>query len=129
MNADKRRLEIDQITERVIGCAYTVGNTLGCGFLEKVYENALVHEIFKAGFEVKQQHHIKVHYDNVVVGEYIADLLINDCVIIEIKIAKNFDNIHFAQCLNYLKATGLKICLLINYAKPKVEIRRVVNEF
>jgi len=126
MDADTRRL--NEITETIIGCAYRVGNTLGSGFLEKVYENALRIELTKAGLSVYQQHPITVMYDGQDVGEYFADLLVEDSVIIEMKSVKKIDDIHVAQCLNYLKATRLKICLLINFGSPTVEIRRIVNE-
>lgn len=127
MNADQHRL--NQITEQIIGCAYTVGNQLGCGFLEKVYENALAHELRKAGVSVAQQQSIDVRYDGVVVGDYIADLLVAECVVVELKAVKALDDIHLAQCLNYLKATNLHVCLLINFGNPKVEVRRVVLNF
>ena len=127
MNADKRRL--DAITEKAIGCAFAVSNTLGSGFLEKVYENALCHEIKKSGLKVSQQHRINVLYDGEIVGEYIADLIIENSVLIEIKAVNSLDQIHAAQCLNYLKATELRICLLLNFGAPKVEVRRIVNHF
>jgi GxxExxY protein len=117
--------EINKVTETVIGCAYKIGNALGCGFLEKVYENALAYEIRKSGLEAKQQERIKVFYDNVEVGDYEADILVNGKVIIELKAVKRFVEVHKAQCLNYLKATGLKICLLINFGNPRVEIKRI----
>jgi GxxExxY protein len=122
-------METNGIAEKVIGCAYKVSNSLGVGFLEKVYENALVHEIKKAGLKVKQQHAIDFKYDDVLVGEYIADLLVEDELLVELKSAETFDKVHFAQCLNYLKATGLKVCLLINFGKTKVQVRRFVNHF
>jgi GxxExxY protein len=127
MNTDERRLELNQITEKVIGCAYSVSNGLGSGFLEKVYENALAHEIRKAGLHVAQSEPLTVRYDGVVVGEYEADLFVEGCVIVELKAVQGLDDVHLAQCLNYLKATGLQICLLINFGKPKLEIRRVVR--
>lgn len=127
MNADQRRL--DSITENVIGCAFTVANTLGSGFLEKVYENALAHELREAGLSVQQQQPISVRYKGVVIGEFLADLLVENSVIVELKCAKAFDEVHMAQCLNYLKATGLKVCLLINFGSPKIEVKRVVNRF
>ena len=129
MNGDERRLKLDKITERIIGCIYKVSNTLGSGFLEKVYENALTLELRKNGLKVQQQHGIQVRYDGVVVGEFAADLLVEDKVIIELKATKALDDIHMAQCLNYLKATDLSVCLLINFGKPKAEIRRIVNNF
>lgn len=129
MNADERRSQLDGITERVIGCAYTVANDLGSGFLEKVYENALAHEIAKCGLGVLQQHGIEVRYDGIVVGEFAADLLVNDDVIVELKAVKALDDVHAAQCMNYLKATKLSVCLLINFGSPKVQIKRIVNRF
>ncbi|MGH9815890.1 MAG: GxxExxY protein [Candidatus Acidiferrales bacterium] len=129
MNADKRRLELDGISQRVIGCAYDVANTLGAGFLEKVYENALTHEIRKAGLQVKQQHCVQVKYDGVIVGDFAADLLVQDCVLVELKACKTFDDIHAAQCMNYLRATGLSVCLLINFGSPKVQIKRIVHRY
>jgi GxxExxY protein len=129
MNADERRLKLDRITEKIIGCVYKVSNILGSGFLKKVYENALTLELRKIGLKVKQQHGIYVRYDGMVVGEFAADLLVEDKVIIELKTTKALDDIHMAQCLNYLKATELSVCLLINFSKPKAEIRRIVNNF
>jgi len=129
INADERRLELDQITEKIIQGAFNVSNSLGCGFLEKVYENALFHELRKMGLRVHQQAAVKVIYDGVEVGEYIADLLVEDRIIVELKAVKALDNVHVAQCMNYLKATGLSVCLLMNFAKPRVEFRRIVRDF
>jgi len=132
INADGRRLdrnEMKQLTEKVIQCAFAVSNTLGCGFLEKVYENALAHELRKAGLQVQQQHAITVFYDEVGVGEYTADLLVEGFVLVELKAVKELDDIHVAQCLNYLKATNLRLCLLMNFAKPKLEFRRIANNY
>jgi GxxExxY protein len=121
------KAEMDALCERVIGCAYTVSNTLGAGFLEKVYENALVHELRKAGIRVEQQRPVTVTYDGVVVGEYAADLLVEERLIVELKAVREIDGVHMAQCMNYLKATGLRLCLLLNFAKPRVEVKRIVN--
>lgn len=122
---DKNLDGVNQITEKIIGCSYVISNVLGCGFLEKVYENALAHELRKAGLKVLQQHEIEVYYDGVVVGKYIADLFVEDCVIVEIKANSGLNDSQKAQCLNYLKATELKIGLLINFGKPRIEIKRV----
>jgi GxxExxY protein len=127
MNADSKRL--DEISKCVIGCAFTVANTLGAGFLEKVYENALVHELTKARFMVRQQIAIGVEYDGVTVGTYVADLLVENVVLVEIKTVRALNTNHDAQCLNYLRATGLTVCLLMNFANPRLEIRRRVNGF
>ena len=120
-----REEELNELTELVIGCAFTVLNTLGCGFLEKVYENALVHELRKRGLEVEPQHEIPVYYDGVVVGQFFADILVEKKVIVELKAAKDDNEIFVAQCLNYLKATGLPICLLLNFGKPRLDIKRL----
>lgn len=132
MNADEHGSERDKmnlLTEKVIGCAFTVSNKLGCGFLEKVYENALAHELRKAGLKVEQQHGINVYYDGQVVGDYTADLLVDGALLVELKAVRELDNIHWAQCVNYLRATNLRLCLLMNFAKPKVDIRRVANDY
>ena len=125
MDTDKPRWETNEITELVIGAAYQVANTLGSGFLEKVYENALTIEIRKSGLTAVQQHPVQVKYEGVVVGEFIADVLVQDEVLVELKAVKALDEIHLAQCLNYLKATGLHVCLLINFGNPRIEIKRV----
>ena len=113
MHTDKHRWETNKITEAVIGAAYKIGNTLGSGFLEKVYENALAIEIRKCGLGVVQQHPINVKYEGAIVGEFVADLLVQEEILIELKAVKSLDEIHLAQCLNYLKATGFHVCLLI----------------
>lgn len=124
---DEGRYPLADVTEKVIGCAFRVGNTLGHGFLEKVYENALAYELRNVGLEVVQQHPIAVRYDKVVVGEYVADLLVDGKVLVELKAVSELNEIHQAQCLNYLKATGLRICLLLNFGTPKVEVKRFAN--
>lgn len=125
MNTDEHRL--NEITEIIIKCVYRVANTLGNGFLEKVYENALAHDLRKTGFLVEQQKGIQVRYDGVVVGDYMADILVQNTVLVELKAVKTLDNIHVAQCLNYLKATGFKVCLLLNFGTPRVQIRRLID--
>ena len=125
MNTDEHRL--NEITEIIIKCVYRVANTLGNGFLEKVYENALAHDLRKTGFLVEQQKGIQVRYDGVVVGDYMADILVQNTVLVELKAVKTLDNIHVAQCLNCLKATGFKVCLLLNFGTPRVQIRRLIN--
>lgn len=118
-------IELDKITERIIGCAYTVSNTLGIGFVEKVYENAHFHEMKKDGLKVAPQHLVKVNYDGVVVGEFYLDMLVNDLVIVELKAVSTLTNDHMAQAFNYLRATGLPACLLINFGQPKIQLRRL----
>ena len=118
--------EINIITEKIIGAAYTVSNTLGAGFLEKVYENALRIELRKIGLNVEQQYPVTVYYYNEIVGEYYTDLYVNNEIIIELKSVKNIEEIHKAQLLNYLKATGKKYGLLINFGNAKIDVKRLV---
>ncbi len=125
MHADTIRL--NDLSGRVIGCAFSVLNTLGAGFLEKVYENALAHELRAAGLRVLQQFGLTVRYKDVVVGEYFADLLVEDALLVELKTVKALDDAHRMQCTNYLKATGLRLCLLLNFGGPRLEIKRVVD--
>ena len=111
------------VTELIIKAFYTVYNTLGYGFLEKVYQNALAIELHKLGLEVIQQARIAVYYDGQVVGEYFADLLVAGVVIVELKAVKRLLEEHEAQLLNYLKATPYEVGLLLNFG-PKAEIKR-----
>jgi len=126
--SDKETLErLNKITEKIIGCSFKVSNTLGVGFVEKVYENALAHELRVSGLQVEQQESIKVRYEGLVVGEFAADILVERQVIIELKAVRALENVHNAQCLNYLKATGLRICMLINFGKSRIDIKRFIN--
>ncbi len=97
MNTNEHKSETDKITEKIIGCAFTVSNRLGCGFLEKVYDNALAIELRKAGLRIKRQFVMQVRYDEVVVGEYVADLFVEGCVLVELKAVKLLDEVHTAQ--------------------------------
>jgi GxxExxY protein len=126
INTDERRW--NEITQAIIGSSYAVSNALGCGFLEKVYENSLAFELRQAGFEVLQQQGVNVHYRGIVVGEYVTDLLVEKTIIVELKAVRAVDDIHVAQCLNYLKATGYPICLLLNFGLPQVTIKRLRNK-
>ena len=119
---------LNALSNRTIGCALKVARTLGCGLLEKVYENALAHELRKASLTVTQQPGLTVTYDCVVVGEYFADLLVQDAILIDLKVARALADAHRAQCLTYLRATSLHLCLLLNFGAPRLEIRRVVRD-
>ena len=111
------------VTEAIIKGFYYVYNTLGYGFLEKVYENALRLTLAKAGYSVSKQVPIKVHFEGQLVGEYFADLMVNNMVIIEVKAADGIAMEHEAQLLNYLKATEIEVGPLLNFG-PKAEFRR-----
>ena len=124
----KNQDSLNKISEKIIGCAFTVSNTLGSGFLEKVYQNALVIELLNEGFEVEKEKAITIFYQGKVVGEYFADILVNQQIIIETKAVQSLNEIHQAQLLNYLKATKLPLGLLINFGTPKVQIKRMLND-
>ena len=114
-----------EITSKIIQAFYKVYNTLGYGFLEKVYENAMRIEISKSGLHVEQQKNIKVFYESEQVGDYYADLLIENLIIVELKAAETICDEHETQLLNYLKATDIEVGLLINFGK-KAEIKRKI---
>ncbi|MDI6784807.1 MAG: GxxExxY protein [bacterium] len=115
-----------EITDKILKCAVEVHKTLGPGFLESIYEKALISELKRAGLKVQEQVLIPVVYKGDIVGEHRLDLLVEDTVVVENKTAESFNNIHKAQVISYLKATGKRIGLLINFAKTKVEIKRII---
>ena len=115
----------EELTSKIINCFYTVYNKLGYGFLEKVYENSLKLELEKHGLSVEKQKPIKVYYENKEVGEYFADLIVENKIIIEIKAAESLCKEHELQIINYLKATEIEIGLLLNFGK-KPEIKRKI---
>jgi GxxExxY protein len=126
MDTDSHRLEQSDLTEAVIGSAFEISKVLGAGFLEKVYERALVHELMSRGVNAKAQASFPVCYKGQYVGEYVADLLVEGKLIVELKCVDRFANEHLAQCINYLKASGLRVALLLNFQKPRVEWKRVL---
>jgi GxxExxY protein len=117
--------DLNKVTERIIACAFEVSNVLGIGFVEKIYENALAHEMKKNGLRVAQQYPIKVIYDEIMVGEFFADMLVENLVLVELKAVTELNEDHMAQALNYLRATGLSACLLINFGKSRIQVRRL----
>ncbi len=128
INTNKKEFEhLNNLTEKIIGAAFEVANELGPGFLEKVYERALKYELEEQGIKTQGQVQIPISYKTKPIGTYIADLLVEEKILIELKCINRFAKEHMAQCINYLTATGLKICLLINFQKPKVEWKRIVN--
>ena len=128
MNADKRRCP-DSLTEQVLAAVFEVSNTLGAGFLEKVYERALLRELALRNIRATAQASFRVAYKGHPVGDYFADILVEDSLVIELKCVDRLTNEHTAQCLNYLKASGLTVCLLVNFQNSKVEWKRIVNGF
>ena len=124
MNANERE-SLNALFEQVVGAVYEVANTLGAGFLEKVYERALVKELTLRGLKVVPQACFSVSYKGQSVGEFFADLLVEDRLIVELKCVDCFANEHMAPCLNYLKASGLNLALLVNFQRSKVEWKRI----
>jgi GxxExxY protein len=118
----------DQLTKAIIGCAYKVHNALGSGFLEKVYENAIRIELEKLGLAVKQQQPVNVTYDGHVVGQYYADLCVNERIVIELRAVRSIAKEHEVQLVNYLTATRLDVGLLLNFGSS-VEVKRKFREF
>jgi GxxExxY protein len=124
MDADEHRYK--ELTHQIIGAAFDVSNELGVGFLEKVYENAMFAELSRRAISATRQKRIKVQYKGVVVGDYIADLVVADLILIELKHVERLTKAHLAQALNYLKATGFKLCIIINFGTEKIEYKRVI---
>jgi GxxExxY protein len=122
MNANER----ESIVERLIGAIYEVSNVLGAGFLEKVYERALLRELASVGLHAQAQVRFPVMYKGSCVGEYLSDIVVENEIVVELKCVESFTNEHLAQCINYLKATNLKLAFLVNFQKPKVEWKRIV---
>ena len=121
MNAD-----LNTLTEQVLGAVFEVSNTLGAGFLEKVYQRALVTELGLRGLRAAAEASFPVTYKGHCVGEYFADVLVEDVLVVELKCVEHLASEHTAQCLNYLRASGRSLCLLVNFQKPKVEWKRIV---
>jgi GxxExxY protein len=122
-------MESQELTGKIIGCAMKVHSTLGPGFLESVYLNALAHEVRKAGLQVELQKSITVHYDGVVVGDFSADLLVAEEVMLELKANQTLVPANEVQLVNYLTATGIEIGLLINFGAPRLEFKRKTRTY
>ena len=117
-----------ELTERVIGCAYSVYNKMGFGFLESVYEKCLMIELKMAGLPAEAQKEITVYYENEIVGEFIADIIVENLVILELKSVRRVVKAHEVQLVNYLAATGRDVGLILNFAEKGVEVKRKVRE-
>jgi len=124
MNTDGKVLH-EELTQDIIGAAFDVHNALGCGLLEKVYENALAYELALRNHVVAPQREFRVSYRGKDVGIYFADLVIDDKVVVEVKSASDLADVHRAQVLNYLRISGIRVGLLLNFAKPNTQIREV----
>lgn len=121
-------MQYKELTERIIGCAYRVYNQMGFGFLESVYEKCLLIELQKAGIAAESQKQISVYYDDRPVGEFVADIIVDDQVIVELKSVQNLATVHEVQLVNYLTATRKDIGLLLNFGPNKVEVKRKVRD-
>ncbi|MGH7800615.1 MAG: GxxExxY protein [Thermodesulfobacteriota bacterium] len=127
MNTNEKIILYEDLSYKIIGLAMEVHRKLGYGFLEKVYENALMLLLRREGIEAKQQAPIKVYFEGEVVGEYFSDILVNDKIILELKVLNEITDVHIAQALNYLKATGLRLAIILNFGKRKLEHERLIN--
>ncbi|MGR3293882.1 MAG: GxxExxY protein [Candidatus Scalindua sp.] len=121
-------MECRELTEEVIGCAYHVYNKMGFGFLESVYEKCMLIELRKAGLDAESQKPITVYYENEIVGEFVADIIVNDIVILELKSIRRIINAHEVQLVNYLVATGKPVGLILDFGESKVEIKRKIKD-
>ena len=121
-------MEFKDVTEKIIGCAYRVYNKMGFGFLESVYEKCLFIELVKADLDAKSQKPITVYYENEIVGEFVADIIVNDTIILELKSVRRIIKAHEVQLVNYLVATGKPVGLILNFGERKVEIKRKVKD-
>ena len=121
-------MDYKEITELIIGCAYRVYNKMGFGFLESVYEKCLLIELRKAGLYAESQKPITVYYDDEIVGKFIADIIVNDTIILELKSVRRILKAHEVQLVNYLVATGKPVGLILNFGERKVEITRKVKD-
>jgi GxxExxY protein len=121
-------MEFSELTEKIIGCAFKVYNTLGSGFLESVYHKSLHIELGKAGLVSEVHKPVNVYYDDQPVGEFIADIIVNDLVVVELKAIQKLNKVHEVQLVNFLRATGLSVGLLINFGEEKIEVKRKVRE-
>ena len=119
-------MDINDITYAINGAVFEVNRVLGAGFLEKVYENALLIELKRQGLKAENQVPIRVLYKENAVGEYLADIVVEKKMIVELKTVEKLDKVHEAQLLTYLKATGMQVGLLVNFKHPKAEIKRMV---
>ena len=121
-------MEYEEVTKRIIGCAYRVYNKMGFGFLESVYEKCLLIELRKAGLNTESQKPITVYYEDEIVGEFVADIIVNDTVIVELKSVRRIIKAHEVQLVNYLVATGKPVGLILNFGERKVEVKRKVKD-
>ena len=121
-------MQYKELTEKIIGCAYRVYNQMGFGFLESVYEKCLLIELHKAGLKAESQQAITVYYENQIVGDFVADIIVEDSIILELKSVRYLAKVHEAQLVNYLVATGKEVGLLLNFGEQKVEVKRKVKE-
>ena len=128
INADYGNYVHSELTDKIIKCAYKVYNELGSGFLEKIYENALMIELRDAGLSAQAQYPVKVYYNGLVIGDYIADIVVENKVIIELKAVNNVVKAHEVQLVNYLKATNIEVGLLINFGDQMTIKRKVLTK-
>lgn len=121
-------MEYSELTEKIIKCAYIVYNKMGFGFLESVYEKCMLIELSNAGLVAESQKPVTVYYDEIKVGEFVSDIIVNESIIVELKSVRQLIKVHEVQLVNYLVATGKPLGLLINFGERRVEVKRKVKE-
>jgi GxxExxY protein len=121
-------LEHEDLTDKIIGCAIEVHKKLGPGFLESIYENALIIELQRQNLRIEQQKEVMIKYDGEEVGRHRLDLIVDNTIVVELKAVKNIEDIHFAIVKSYLKASGKEHGLLINFSRPVLEVKRVIHK-
>ena len=127
MDTNKEKILYKDLSYKIVGLAMEVHNKLGYGFLEKVYEKAMMVLLRREGIQATQQAPITVRFEGEVIGDYYADILVEDKIILELKVVEKIANIHRAQALNYLKATGLRLAILLNFGKERLQYERSVQ--
>jgi len=124
----KTEQEINEASNKIIGCAIKIHKALGPGFVEKIYSQAMAYELEKEKIEFLREKSIRIEYESVLLGEQRLDFLVEDEIVLEIKAAYEINNFHIAQTLSYLKAAGKRLGLILNFSRPRLQIKRVVNE-
>jgi len=121
-------VEYGELTEKIIGCAYRVYSKMGFGFLESVYEKCMLIELHKANLDAEVQKPITVYYENQIVGEFVADIIVDDTVILELKSVRQIIKAHEVQLVNYLVATGKPVGLILNFGERKIDVKRKIKD-
>lgn len=122
-------LELKSVADKIIECALRVSDVLGVGFIDKVYERAFLYELEKNRIQTEVQYPMNVYYEGIIVGDFIADVLVQNCILVEIEVVDSLTDFHKQKCLNYLKASELQLCLLLNFGSYELEIETIMLNY